>query len=358
MLTRVFTRFLAAIVAIVGFATTVDAQFQQPGARIGGEPLFDGEDAAYLSDSIGRYDAQVFTPLDFGEQSVKERFDNTGFFMTYDRANLWATAPSTSSVAGQSAPGFNYATWGNRYEIGYMTENDTGVTATLLYTSGSTFLAGRSSVGTPLPMQVETGYWSFELNKVFRQPLKNGALFEPYFGFRYLGLNDKTIQDGSVIATNPFFPTGTNNRFLQEAHNVMPGLQIGFRVFRNTGRWTVSANGSAMALYNNQSYFSSDIISRTLLENIVVERATSDDKFVPAVEGRVDFAYHLTRDIALRFGGQVTYMFNGINRANVLQAGLNPNSIQSGVLPVFPLVHGTDEFSVMAGGTFGIEWRR
>lgn len=359
MLTRDFYRFLAAIVALFGVTATANAQIQQPGYPVyGHDPIFDGADAEFIADDIGDYDLQVFTPLDFGEQSVKERFDNTGMFLTYDRAALWTSAPATSSIGGQSAPGFNYATWGNRYEIGYMTDNDSGFTATLMYTSGSTFLAGRSSVGTPLPMQVETGFTSFELNKTFRQPMKNGAIFEPYFGFRYMGLNDKTIQDGSVILTNPFFPTGTNNRFLQESQNAMPGAQLGFRMFRNTGRWTISTNAAAMAMYNNQTYFSSDIISRTNLENIVIERAEGNDEFVPAVEARFDLSYHLTRDIAVRAGGEVVYFVEGLSRANILPMALNPNSIQSGT-PIFtPLNAPRDQFSVMAGFTFGLEWRR
>ena len=359
MLTKELFRSLLAIVALFGLTAAADAQLRQPGSRIGNHaPYFDGSNGQFLADELGNYDVQLFTPVDFGEQSVKERFDNTGLFMTFDRASLYVTAPETTVVAGQSAPGFNYQTWGNRYEIGYMTEADSGWTLTFLNTSGSTFVGGRSSVGFALPMQVETTYNSFELNKTFRQPLKNGALFEPFFGFRYLSLNDKTVQDGSVIATNPFFPTGTNNRFLQEAQNIMPGGQLGFRLFRNNERWTISGNAAVMGLYNDQTYFASDIINRTVLENIVVERANDDSTFVPGIDLRADIAYHITRDLALRAGGEVVYLADGLTRANILQAAVNPNSIQSGT-PITNLVNApTDQYSVLAGFTFGIEWRR
>lgn len=357
MLTKELFRSLAAIVALLGVTSTTSAQLQQVGSRLGqNAPLIDGSETGFLANDLQSYDGQVFTPLDFGEQSVKERFDNTGLFFTYDRASLYVTAPETTTVAGQSAPGFNYQTWGNRFETGYMSEEDKGFTATLLYTGGSTFLAGRSDVGIPAPMHLDSGYTSFEINRTYRQCLKSGALFEPYFGFRYLGVTDKTNQDGSVSVLNPFL--GTSNRFLQEAQNVMPGGQVGFRLFRQTDRWTLSGNFSAMALYNNQTYFASDIVTRVQQPNIVVERAFDNEEFVPAVEGRFDVAYHLTRDIAVRAGGQVTYLVQGLTRANVLQAGVNPNSIQSGTAFTNSLTAGTDQDSVLAGFTMGIEWRR
>ncbi|RMF41268.1 MAG: hypothetical protein D6753_09920, partial [Planctomycetota bacterium] len=68
-------------------------------------------------------DWQFFAPLDVNtltEVSPRKRA-NTGWFGAYDRTYLWVSRPQTEQSADTGDFG-----WGNRYDLGFMTEDDKG----------------------------------------------------------------------------------------------------------------------------------------------------------------------------------------------------------------------------------------
>lgn len=360
MLMKRFLASLAAIVALIGgtvsaqgpmdpVAATFDAPSNSPGA---------GQNLDFVTDQLQHYDMQMFAPLDYNLLDEEPK-PSTGVFFTYDRMMSGLTGPESTTLLGQSAPSFNYQTWGNRFEFGYMNENDCGWTATISRLGGSTWLDGRTQ-GNANPMQLASKLESYELNRVFRQRMKNGGYFEPYIGARFAYLQDETISDRSTLLiglNDPLIPD--INRFQQESQNSMFGGNIGARFFRETGRWKVSSNLNAFMAYNAQFNSASDItFDEDGVVGLVVERGENNETFVPMGEARLDLSYDVTRDISLRVGGHVMYFFEGLTRANSLPQGLNPNGILSGRSPFAPLANVMDQDTASYGVTFGVEWRR
>jgi hypothetical protein len=70
-------------------------------------------------------------------------------------------------------------------------------------------------------------------------------------------------------------------------------------------------------------------------------------------DGRVEMAYMITRDVGLRGGFQLMYMWDGIARSNNLTTFLNPNSVNG-------LGGGStgveDQSMIAAGFSFGLDW--
>ena len=75
---------------------------------------------------------------------------------------------------------------------------------------------------------------------------------------------------------------------------------------------------------------------------------------MPILDGQIELAYNISRDISIRTGVQTMYVWNGVARANTQTTNLNPNSVfgAGGVTGLF------DESYVAAGFIFGVEWRR
>lgn len=364
MLIKRFITTFAALVALFGIGASAQAQMGPMGAGDSGPQSSRGDSLEYVSEEILNYDAQMFAPVDYSDYG-NGRQPSTGLFFTYDRMSANISASESTLVNGLSAPGFGYTAWGNRFEFGFMSEDDHGWTASIQNLEGSTFLAGRNA-NVSLPMQVATNFFSAELDKTFRQQLKNGSYFEPYIGGRIMVLNDKTTQDNFLNLDVDAALEST--RFQQESNNLMFGGVIGSRFFRNVGRWTVSSNAALTLAYNDQFNYAGDTFfddtGGTLppAVAVTVERGLDSSTFMPMGELRFDVSYDITRDVGLRAGGFLTYMFEGLTRVNTLPATLNPNNNSVNpnavVPPTSPLVVITDQDSTVVGVTFGIEWRR
>ena len=194
MLIKRFLASLAALVATLGVSanaqdamapmgTTFDAPYSDQGV---------GSGVNFVADQLMDYDLQVFAPADFSLLDEHPK-PSTGVFATYDRTYSGISGPSSSTFLGQSAPDFNYTVWGNRFELGFMGENSKGWTATIQTMAGMTYTDGAGN--TTNPMLIGTKFQSYELNRVFRQELKNGGYFEPYIGGRFVYLSDRSYQD-------------------------------------------------------------------------------------------------------------------------------------------------------------------
>ena len=292
---------------------------------------------------IFNYDTQMFAPLEF--TNGKEMEAPTGFFFTYDRLYMSIGRPGGSDdITLTAVPTGSDFIWGNRYEFGLMSDDDQGWGVTYSQSEGSFYAAGQD-VSIANPMQVTTKWGDVSVNRIFRQALSRGGYLEPYLGFRYMNVSDSTIEDA---------PQGlVFNRFKQQARNSAAGIQAGARYSQRRGRFRVSTNASIATLYNQQRYFTTDIIPAGVSEDYF-----SEQDFTPVLDLRLEMAYNLTRDIALRSGFGTTWAWSGIGRANTLTQNLNPNSNFNIAGAAGGPAGFIDTDFLAAGFSFGIEWKR
>lgn len=194
------------------------------------------------------HDMQFFAPADVdtfgGGPDLK-----TGWFATYDRVRMYVTRPEfvDSNTEGDF-------TWGNRFDVGYMTDEHHGWLFSIWHIDGPNAVdileqerinvyeeddeinsdpdttvilrgggGGAGGGGTQQQQTVLTGVppgdrndpvlgyrgyrlqdslnvadlTSWELNKVIRlKKLHYGSVIEPFFGFRYMKFQDFTVNDG------------------------------------------------------------------------------------------------------------------------------------------------------------------
>jgi hypothetical protein len=255
MLANKFWSWLAAVVAVFGFAATASAEFG---------PLFIEPD--YFDP-----DLQFFAPADidyFGDPAEA----TTGWFFTYDRMYVAVSRPDNGP-----RPWDLDQTWGNRFDIGYMTEENGGWLFSTTHIDGPTGEAASAKASLS----------SFELNKVFRlEPTFHNGHIEPFLGVRIVKFTDYGV---------PPIPLGDTIE-----NNMVMG-QLGIRGWKNIGRWKVSTDIRSFNGVNFQWYTTEDF-----------------DTFVPAGEVRAEAQYNFTRDIALRVGYEFLYFGEGIARNNNL----------------------------------------
>jgi hypothetical protein len=245
--------WLAAVVTFAGLAGSASAQHFQP----------------FIDPDYFDPDLQFFAPAEvdyFGDPEDP----TTGWFFTYDRLNWYV-----SRAENGSRPWDSDMTWGNRFDIGYMTENDGGWLFSTTHVNGPT--GGADSLNADLR--------SVELNKVFRfDPLHHNGIIEPFIGLRYMYFDDFGE-----------FPFGNRVQ-----NNILTG-QLGVRAWKNIGHWKVASELRSFNGVNWQFFQTEDYAT-----------------FLPGAEIRVEMQYSLTRDIALRVGWEGLYMFDGLARNNNL----------------------------------------
>ncbi len=351
-----FLKFLALnvfLAATFGCAL-VQAQVNVnvPSARF--QPLpseMPSQTSPFVEPGVYDWDAQMFAPYDF--RDIEEPRAPVGFYFGMDRVYFSVSRPGVQPNAQPLANDFLYPVgndymWGNRFEGGVMTEADAGWGFEYSYVNGIFFSWG-TDVLVANPFLTETGVHDLKLNRVFRQELSSGGWMEPYIGVRYLGVSDNTIED-TIVTINA---ATASNRFKQNVSNSAFGGHVGARLVKKFGRFGVSTDGSLVAAYNNQEMEATDLTF--IGNNISISQINfSNSTFVPALDWRLDLSYAITRDLALRGGAEVLYMWDGIARANTLTTTLNPNSsLGAGGFPGL-----YSESMMTAGFSFGVEWKR
>lgn len=351
MLKRLFTTTFAVLSMAIG-TTTLPAYGQSglmgdPDVGVGPTPDVQGQ----FESSLFNYDAQVFAPMTLDDIRAKPE-GNTGWYFTYDRTYMSTSRPSaTSTVNANNVATGNDFMWGNRFDLGHMGEDGTGWDLNWLTSEGSFFSQGQDAL-VARPFMTRTTIGNVELNRLFRQELSNGALLEPYFGARWQGFNDETIEDSIV----PFFAPGSRDglRFKQQVKNSVFGAHVGTRYNRTFGRWSWRADAALAAGYNTQRHLASDMVfGGTQVQ--IFEATFNDNSFVPTLDLGLDAAFHVTRDIALRAGVQALHMWDGVVRADTRTTGLNPWSAFGFGEPVTGI---RNQSLTTIGFTFGLEWRR
>ena len=109
--------WLAAFSVVVGLAGTASAQRFQP----------------FIDPGYFEPDFQFFAPAEVGDFGDGEP-PNTGVYFDYDRTYVNVTRPDGEPSLFSGT--YGDFTWGNRWEIGYMTDDHTGWQAVLWHLSG------------------------------------------------------------------------------------------------------------------------------------------------------------------------------------------------------------------------------
>jgi hypothetical protein len=302
-LTRIKTLAVGFVLALT-LANAADAQYDPPSEGTGAQ--YDGAVPApgrghpglftpFIDPGYFHSDFQFFAPPDF-EEYGNEFKAPTGWFGTYDRMYVWITR-----ARQEINPTSMDHTWGNRFDWGFMTEEQHGWLFSVITVDGPnannvlvverlnqvdiTNPPGTNTNPPVLPTSAANDPFTnqrtynvtnslnnarisnFEVNKMFRlDPSHNGTFLEPFLGVRYTRFADFTVRqnyarydvNGNPVGALPppdpataLFEqlTSANTQIL----NDMFGGQLGFRVRRQASRWNLSGEMRAFAMQNFQA---------------------------------------------------------------------------------------------------------
>ena len=345
---------LTAIVMAAAFAAPARGQNNQP----------------FIDPDYFHPDFQFFAPVEAEEYGGEPQL-RTGWYAGYDRMYIYVSRPR-----GEQSYTDGDFTWGNRYDIGYMTEDNHGWSFSANHVDGpnvgngilverlnryndtaddddadpirpiidrnDAFTGERTyNVLNSLNIAKLSG---FELNKTWRlEPLHHGSVFEPFIGFRYNKFTDWTRRDayqrfddqGNPIPNLPDPNIALDDATIESLTvnqwsiiNNMVGGQLGFRWYKKHSRWLLDSEFRAFALQNFQSMSYNQGVITTQYDGagtgsavtlVVKDRFQSFDhasEFVWGMEIRGQAAYELTRDISLRGGVNIIDYGTGVGRGN------------------------------------------
>ncbi len=302
-------------------------------------------------------DYQFFAPVDMQELeelSARKRA-NKGWYISYDRLHIGLDRPDIGGQASQID-----MTWGNRWDLGFMSEKDSGLLFSFTHVSGPnvyndvrhrrTFLPAITvdlfpairprfpydpsyGDGTILERQsvnVAT-FSSFEANKTWRlEPYRYGGILEPLAGIRYMQLNDYAVNDrffGINTDADAAFELDGFTRQKTRTDNRMLVGQLGYRYFSTVKRMTFSQESRFFA---GQNFQTQGYETRTFAWGSA--DADGDGGFIPTsafggrdnsetvvgLDARMEAAMQLTKAFVVRAGVQVIYIGRGVWR------GANP----------------------------------
>ncbi len=257
--------WLFSLVAMIGLSRSAEAQFVPD--------VFSGHDLALqpFGDWDFKPDFQLFSPVINYEYGGEPLEANHGWFFTYDRQylNVKRANAAVNNFDGDFA-------WGNRFDFGYMTEEDHGWMASVSYLRmGDVNLAVQEELNN-------FTYTSIEVNKTWRlKPFYNHFYMEGFCGVRYFKFND---------------------RLFGYTENNIIGAQLGARVFKQVKNFVISGDFRIYPAQNYQLY---------MTENV------SNEEFVMGGETRAEVSYLITRDIAFRLGWNLIYFGQGIGRGSL-----------------------------------------
>ncbi len=339
-------------------------------------------------------DFQWFEPvtnMDLADIKPSKRA-SIGWFTTYDRLKLYGSRPNTTDV--QDIDSKLDSGLGHRYELGYMTEEDTG----WLFNWTTQGVHKNENVGPQVPGALlrdffvwnraypiigepwltgndtinDYNYNSYELNKTWRmEPYHYGGILEPLIGVRYMKVNDihRTEDYLPPLITDPDDDLGNVNSFNAVTKNDMFGGQLGFRYVKFRDRFTFSSDFRVFAGGSWQCT-TSDRYTRdlTLVEftdpnsdatyNQVIPTQIYSVTDAPAIRSRntesfvgfdirSELAYQLTRYITIRAGVQMIDIASGVWRGGDGSQGTN--NLPAG---------SQNQDLVMLGGSLGVTLNR
>lgn len=285
-----------------------------------------------------------------------------GWFFAYDRQYMTVNRGEQTKLGGDpfARPFDGGWVWGNRFDFGYMTQENHGWSMTW-----SNIGTGLLFEDDDLKIRLKPTYSSFEINKTFRHKLRFGGELEPYFGVRYLYYADNTADSSPsgpilvdangdpILDEDGNLQTAGQEDFSQRMQNQLLGGQLGCRYHIRKGRWNLSSDFRLMAAQNWQYAQVRDV--DTLLGVSDVNAAYSE--FCPLGEIRCEAAYEVSRDIKVRMGFGFLHIARGILRADMAPVESNPNNPNINNLST-DLVLTNDQYLSIAGFMLGIEYNR
>ncbi len=218
MSSRTIASWLAGTVAVLVFVSSARAQHYQP----------------FIEPGYFDYDLQFFAPASDIDTYGGTPVLRTGWFGSYNRMYIGVSRPDYVESYDLMD-----LTWGNRWDLGYMTEDDHGWLFNFTSIDGPNEaevvhqqrlnrlneddegrpppddgtgtddddavepVSDRNDRGPPnrerfydITNTLNGGnYNSLEINKLFRtDPLMHGGILEPFFGFRYVRFRDVYIE--------------------------------------------------------------------------------------------------------------------------------------------------------------------
>ncbi len=272
-----------AVILILAIADVSRAQFFQP-----------------FGSFEHSHDMQPFAPVEYN-QLVDWPEPNTGFFFTYDRMNLNVTRPAASGAVDNASFEGDWA-WGNRLDLGYMTDKRHGWLAEVFRVDGPNVHTNPSSQTNlpPGPSENVMTFTSVEVMKQWRwKPLHRGSHVELFLGGRYAYLESFDVFENQSPSGVLFQGVVSNNH--------MYGPQIGLRWFKQKDRLTLSAEGRYFYAYNQQFFGSGNA------EN-AIPLAFQDQHWVHAGDLRLEATCDFTKSFALAVGFEMLYLGNGVAR--------------------------------------------
>ncbi|MDP6444539.1 MAG: hypothetical protein QGG36_24375 [Pirellulaceae bacterium] len=394
------TVWLASLTAVLVMASTSWAQHVQP----------------FIDPLVFDPDFQFFAPAELGDFGNPAP-PNTGWFGKYDRMYIWITRPSDQTKAvqpfgttitslGNHTEG-DY-TWGNRWDFGYMTEENHGWLFSAIHIDGPSaanqFFLERinrfntdddptdqnnqgGGQGGGQQMQADAVFPTgdrnnpltdardflmsdslntadlsgFEFNKTFRLPqFHNGHWMEPLVGVRYIKFRDFHRRDYyRTFNSDPTMtaPQPNNTDDIEELRiiqsnwdNYMVGGQLGVRTWGQHSRWSLSNDLRVFALANFQAWNQADNIFTVLYDSGAtdadVDRTTTVINRANAND--VEFVWGL--DIRAEAAFQFTRDISLVTGVQVMHF---PQGVGRGDKVAF-----NEEDMTMAGLTFGVEINR
>ena len=366
-------KFLVTLAAIMLLLTgnRVSAQTNKEGLSLGpsARPFASNDDHFHESE-LFEYDAQLWAPYDV------TRVDGTtevhsGFYTEIGVAYLSMNGPGP--VPGEDPRLFESVSgWGTGIilEGGYSSEKGAGwaVNWTSLehnhFLHDSEYRFTSAFGGWQQPIALRTSFDNVSVNRQFRQRLSNGGYVEPFVGFRYIGVQDETNQDWTF--PDPILLPRVQRRFSQRTNNTMAGGHLGTRYFRTYGRYKVGSNIGVGAFYNNVTYSATSLTGNTPDGEPAFTFTNRSNDFVPVVDFGAEISYLITRDISIRAGAQLQWLWQGVARADTRPLDSNPYSLfgpDTIDLPFVPDISRipssvNTEDLIVAGFSFGIDWNR
>lgn len=333
-------------------------------------------------------DWQLFAPMqlqDVEDLTARQRAPH-GLYLTYDRVYTGVSRPENR--------GDTYvmdATWGNRWDFGWMNRRESGWSFSYQNVNGPNVYNGyeqlrlngftdsevdddavppffRPTVFDNNPYTLERtydvlqsvnvgNYASFEANKTWRmEPYRYGGMLEPLIGLRYVKFVDTARSDDyrTFLAVDPLDPTtiiGESEVYTNDlvwSRNDMILGQLGFRYFRKIRRWNLSSDFKVFAGHTFQSQETTRLVTTTLYEEdpgIGDEplfdgdhtgtsfSARKNNETPVGFDLRTEGAFNATKHIDLRVGFQLIYFGQGVWRGATLGQGNNFDTNQHLVMP-------------------------
>lgn len=342
-------------------------------------------------------DWQLFAPIqlqDLEDLTARQR-SPYGFYLTYDRVYTGVSRPENS--------GSSYimdATWGNRWDFGWMNRQESGWSFSYQVVTGPNVYNGYEQLrlngvtdddendltdpflptalgNDPYTLQrtydvkqsVNVGDFSgFEANKTWRlAPYRYGGILEPLIGLRYAQFKDTARSDeyNTFLVEDPLDPTtiiGEGEILFNDlvfTRNDMILGQLGFRYFKHWRRFTMSSDFKVFAGHNFQTQEITQLVTTATypLDVAIGDTPTFDgdhtgttftsrkNNMTPVgFDLRTEGSFRATQYLDLRVGFQLLYFGQGVWRGATLSSGGNQFD--------------TNQHLVMPGLTFGFAINR